>query len=411
MSAVLGKKTSAIFILFVLVISLFSLVFISPPQTVNADFLSGTYYGYGDSIMSPGFTSPAEHCFVNYMEERYGTELTDNANNWNGHSMTSVWGLANFYRMVEPENYTVEMFGVNDCKTTNWVSAIDIAQNKMAMYNLSVENSSEERYMPCITVLADPAGESGLRPWNYQCDAINSTENHFIRYSIKFAPMYDCLDSIPYNGRRDEWFDGGNYNDGYVHPDAYAHEYIMANFLWFFINGDDYTETYHAGNDTITIQANYNETIYVYPRTDWDVNDVILTCETNSSTMSFDTGFDIAGDTTIQFDILNGSFYTLTHPNIAWRYINSGTNNSNTTLQTRSFDFTNINETLYYNIEISNSSDFSSIYINITDVNETNYGVNYYEYNSSGVSYVHFNYTSDVDWGYKYYRVRAYRYE
>jgi len=402
------KRQMVLILSLILITSLFSIVFIKI-EPIRADSFDGHYNGYGDSIMSPGFTTPAETSFVKYMQQRKDPGNTSE-NNEDGHSMTSVWGLANYATHFDDMgNWMIEQFGINDCKTINWISAVDIAQNKLAMYNMSAENDSETHYLPCVHTLADPAGESGLRPWSNQCDSINATENHFVQYSVRFVPLYDCLDSDPYNGRRDSW-DGTHYYDGYVHPNQYAHEYIMANFLWFFINGDDYTETYHTGNDTITVQANYNETIYIYPRSGWDIDNIVLTCETNSTIMTFNEGVDVNGVTTIQFDILNGSYYTLQGKTVQWKYINNDVNNSNTTLKTRSFDFIKVNNSLYYNIEISNISSFTSIYINITDINETNYGVNYYEYTTGEGTYVHYNYTSDVDWGYKYYRVRAYRY-
>ena len=402
------KRFSVLLLALLLALGLFSIVFINPPEIVKADSFDGRYVGWGDSIMSPNFLDDKN--FVYWMEARFGDGSTNASIHGDVlHSKTSVWGLSNFNSFCEDMgNYYVEMFGINDCKTEEWVSAVDIAQNKMAMYNRSVANNSEDHYLPCVHTLADPA-TSG-RPWSNQCDSINATENHFVKYSVRFIPMYDCLDTVPYNGQRDS-FDSQYYGD-VVHPNTAAHKSTMSHFLWFFIDGQDYTETYHSNNDTTTIQANYNQTIYIYPEDDWDLDNVIFTCQTNDTVMTFDQGVDVNGLTTIQFDALNGSYYTISGQTTGFRYINNGVNNSNTTLKTRSFDFRKVENALYYNIEISNASSFpaGAYYINISDINNSNYGVNYYEYVSNGVTYVHFNYTSNVEWGYKYYRVRAYRY-
>jgi len=407
------KKITVMAFSVMFIVSVVSILLINVSQ-VKADAWDGNYYGYGDSIMHAGFNG--DKCFVDYMVENNDPPITKSDHNLDGNGRTSVWGLEEFSsHCTDMGNYMIEQFGVNDVKNINYISALNIAQNKMAMYNFSYENSSHTHYIPCIPTLADPTYEQGngestqWRPWTNQCDAINVTEEHFIRYSIKFCPLYDCLDSDPFNGRRDAW--SGTYYDGNVHPTAAGHV-VMGDWLWYFINDEDYTETYHSGNDTITIDADYNETIYVYPQDGWNVNNIVLTCETNDTEMTFDIGEDIEGETTIQFDILKGSYYTLTEqPVMSFRYIDNKGNNSISYNKAKPFDWIKSNNTVRYQLQVANDTGFTDIYINISNINETNYGSNYYEYTIDTVDYVHFNCTSEVNYGWKYYRVRAYKYE
>ena len=370
------KRKISIIIISLLVLSSINYFYFSFSDTAKADAFNGDYYGYGDSIMHAGFNE--NKCFVDYMvqnnDPNYPTNSSDH--NLDGNGKTTVWALENFSsHCTDMGNWIIEQFGINDVKNINYISSMDVAQNKLDMYNFSVENGSESHYMPCIYTLADPRnifGETQWRPWENQCDTINATESLFINYSIRFCPLYDCLDSEPYNGLRDEFHDGGNYNDN-VHPDAGGHV-IMGDWCWYFVNHEDFTETYHPGNDTITIDADYNETIYVYPRGDWVLDKITIYCTTNDTYINYNLGEDIHGATTIQFNTLKGSFYEI-QSSISIEFISINNAGNGTTIYTPlpTINWTSAVNTSEYWLQIDNNLDFSSPEINITNINQYNY--------------------------------------
>ena len=100
-----------------------------------------------------------------------------------------------------------------------------------------------------------------------------------------------------------------------------------------------------------------------------------------------------------------------TNSSLSINSINGQSNNSYDGDNSKTVTWNKINDTLYYNLQISNNTAFTDLTHNITDINESNYGVDYYEYISENVTYVSFNVSTSVSWGWKYYRVRAYVYE
>jgi len=93
---------------------------------------------------------------------------------------------------------------------------------------------------------------------------------------------------------------------------------------------------------------------------------------------------------------------------ISIQSINGLVNNSVTQYQNRSFNWTRVDDAVFYQLQISNSSSFESTFVNLSDINMTNYGETYY--NETG-GYVEFILPDmyNISWyGYHYYRVRAY---
>jgi len=92
---------------------------------------------------------------------------------------------------------------------------------------------------------------------------------------------------------------------------------------------------------------------------------------------------------------------------ILFQSINGKVNNSVLQDQNRAFNWTRNEIAIKYQLQISNSSTFSTTFVNLSDINEINYGVNYTE----AGDYIEFILPSQYDvtfYGSHYYRVRAY---
>jgi len=100
-------------------------------------------------------------------------------------------------------------------------------------------------------------------------------------------------------------------------------------------------------------------------------------------------------------------YFTTVANEISFIYINGNTNNSVTQNDSRTFNWTRVADATIYQLQASNYSDFSTTFINITDINEANYGVNYTEKGN----YIEFilPYQYNISWyGYHYCQVMAY---
>lgn len=88
--------------------------------------------------------------------------------------------------------------------------------------------------------------------------------------------------------------------------------------------------------------------------------------------------------------------------------INGQENNSIVKERNRTFNWTKVDNTIYYQIQIANDTLFTTPFLNLTYINETNYGV-YYTENGQYVEFL-LPYAYNISWyGYHYYRVRAYQ--
>lgn len=87
--------------------------------------------------------------------------------------------------------------------------------------------------------------------------------------------------------------------------------------------------------------------------------------------------------------------------------INDQSYNSFLTTPNRYFNWTHISGATAYNLQISNSSAFGSTFLDLSDINEVNYGVNY-TVKGRFVEFI-LPYEYNISWyGSHYYRVRAY---
>ncbi len=88
--------------------------------------------------------------------------------------------------------------------------------------------------------------------------------------------------------------------------------------------------------------------------------------------------------------------------------INNQSNNTVLSDYNRTFNWSVVNDTTYYNLQISNFSNFSNTFLNLNDINLTNYGSTNFTIKGG---YVEFILPSqyDIQWnGNHYYRIRAF---
>jgi len=225
--------------------------------------------------------------------------------NFDGSSKTSRWGLANFSSHYNASNkYFVFMFGVNDARTDSvGIPQSEYVSNMLEIYNRTLANDSIP--ILCIRTLANGIAAPGWGSHSVQVSQINAMQEACERYDIPYVKMYDAIDTHPWNGRIDD-YNPYYYNNDTAHPNVTGHK-AMAEFLWYFINGNDYTETYYASNDTTVINADYNETIYVARQNDWVWNDIKVYCTTNNTYLSWTRGYN----NTIHFHAQKGNTYLI----------------------------------------------------------------------------------------------------
>lgn len=261
------------------------------------------YYAYGDSITRAtgccGLDYDGSDSYIMQMRDKYDVNKSAD-HNFDGGGQTSTWGLNNLHMHYHPGNeYFIFMFGANDCIKGGPPPSVT-ANNLVEIYNRTYSNGSTP--ILCLQTLMSPGSVS----YSIQKLSINAIISICETYSISYVKMFDAIDSIPWNGRLDDWnsnfFSGDN-----IHPDVAGHK-EMSKFLWFFINGDDYTETYHINDDTKVVSVNYNATIYIDIRTSWNSSDIIVNCTANNTIVPHIIGYN----NTIHFSGVKGCSYVLT---------------------------------------------------------------------------------------------------
>jgi len=121
-------------------------------------------------------------------------------------------------------------------------------------------------------------------------------------------------------------------------------------------------------------------------------------------------GCGYVSDTILWFE----SNITLSHStpvsssDIGFSSVNDKGNNTFDSYTNKTFIWEQVSDTQFYNFVAANDSGFSDVWLNLSDVNDANYGVDYYEFTNASGDWVSFNYTVYPGW--KYYRVRASRY-
>ena len=287
-----------------LILVLFLIILTSAVKDCYANEFDGTYYGYGDSIMKGDHVgNPDRNVFIPLMVDLYDPNNVSERN-VDGGGKDSKWAYETFSAHCYLRNYIIETFGVND-KRHGRLSGEESAQYKLQMYNYSVEGNSESYYMPCINVLGSPYRWESMKS---QYDRIHKTEDLFNDYCIRFCPLYDAIDSDPWNGRVDNW--DYIYYDDEVHP-AINGNRLMADLLWYFIKGYDHNVSYNQTMDHLSLYVDYNETVHVDKLTDWSYDDVIVYCNTTFSLVDWEKNKDIRGNDKISIICRKGYNYTI----------------------------------------------------------------------------------------------------
>jgi hypothetical protein len=206
----------------------------------------------------------------------------------------------------------------------------------------------------------------------------------FESYSIKYVPLYDAIDTIPWNGQIDE-YDVTFYSDA-AHPNTAGHA-AMGTLLGYFIFGWDYNETYYPTNDTLIVTADYNQTIYINNSNyNFDTNLLTVTCINNNTYIPYTINIAMYGSEMIHFDVVKGNNYNL-NDKFEIKTINSQANNSVTYASIYSFVWSKYDGAEFYQLQIANDSNFNNILVELSYINELNYPV-YYTENSTSIEFI-----------------------
>ncbi|HEC82417.1 MAG TPA: hypothetical protein ENI53_00845 [Thermoplasmatales archaeon] len=315
------------------------------------------YFAYGDSITRAvqGDLSPdGMDCYIHQMNETYDP-LNTADNNMDGGGKTSFWGLDNFASHYNPSNtYFFIFFGRNDLRDADGVSETkeQYASNMLEMYNRSVENGSiTYLLLPLISLTEGYSSSPRVVTHDMEIEWITYAQQQYEKFDVKYIKLYDAIDSDPWNGRIDTHNSSYFTTDG-VHPNLSGHQ-AMAEFIWYFVSGQDYNETYYATNNTIVIDANYNETIYVSRRDNWSWNHIKVYCITNSTYVNWTQGYN----NTIHIQIKKGYRYKVYCEKNFYPFLRGIENHSwssnpaiNTTAPTFSWDWGNITNPVSYKL-------------------------------------------------------------
>lgn len=403
-------------IIIIFIISLLTVTFGFTPivQAGNDDASNeGEYYfAYGDSITAGKEINACDsghqlkEVYVSQMRRLYDySSSSDHVSSW-GDGKESDNGVNNFNTWYHSGNdYFVFMFGNNDMSQyfnfggTQYTPTY-YANNMMQMYNWTLENGSIPMLCcSCAYQYIDGDGYTHDTPSNYM-PYLNESMEIWKNNSIRFVPMWDALDNDPMNGIM-EMNDYANYNcsDSRSHC-GYAGHNAMADMLWYFIQGWDYNTTYHSGNNTMFVDADYNETIFIN-NSYWDNSTVTVEDMGTRSPITFSFQTDFYGYEVIRFDITKGSQYKISENtvflDICGEQNNSdlepygGTRWGNITIPTAEFipsisEDSQILSVEYYMVRVSNSTNFDASFLNETGLNRwfnltdpiTYYGVHYY---------------------------------
>ena len=403
------KKFFSITVSVLMLLTCFFVYFVVVSPNVKADAFNGHYYGYGDSIMIPS-GGAYETAWLSYMQIKNDPTNTS-SHNVDGGSKTSTWGLTNWATHVT--NYawmTFEAFGVND--GYQGIPATTTAQNKLDMFNLTEAQGSEDHYWVCIATLCGNTTGDLAWWWPIQLNQQNVTVALLESYSIRYIPLWDSIDLVPWDGHVQLPDKAYYYDDGPVHPNESGHQNISA-LAWFFVSGQDRTILYNAGNDTTTVAVNYNETIYVSKQAGWNWADVSVVCKNNNTEITWTQEVDWDGNPMIHFRGVKGNFYTVSDSDnptgIQFISISGGINGTIIYNSTPVFNWTIVSNASQYQLQVSTTSSFgvSDLIVNLSNINEINYPT-YYDENTTRASFILPIVNALPSYNKYYCRVRAY---
>jgi lysophospholipase L1-like esterase len=449
-----NKQILAALIFVSIIVSLISIVVMAKdygPQANNDYVNQGEYYwALGDSITAGKTTSdPQTDTYIAVMQSTYdpghsvdhvregysnvnggwsGTKswhaeppsgawkYNDDVTPWANVSATRWQQYNESYNFTNPNTYYVFMFGTNDAAVNSttyaghpgWGSYVGnqtpnkVVENLSKLYTKLEDNGSIP--VPCVMPGFRDLGDRAHTVYAYWGSYINNTIDNWSNLCIRTVPMWDALDLDTYNGRVD------NTNTGWfsdrAHPNDAGHVQ-MAALLWYFINHYDYNETYYPGNETVLIQADYNQTIFVELQSGWDYSDVTVTCLNNATEVTWTQGTHLNGTQMICFDVEKGNDYNVQYQAaIQFISIDDGVNGTRIYDSTPIFNWTIVNDTTMYHLEISTNNSFVSLIVNLTNINEYNYPVEYTA--GENISFILPNSNALPEYNVYYCRIRAY---
>jgi len=297
-----NRKVVVFFIIVVLLVCFVNVVFAYGDGDNDGEY----YWGYGDSIMrATGYdelNNDYTDCFVTVMRETYDALKSDD-HNTDGGGQASDWGLSHFASNYDSGNdYFIFMFGAND--GNDGVSISETASNMVEMYNKTLDNGTTP--ILCIMTMC---GDDHSQTYSNTRARINATEDLCETYSIPYIKLYDAIDADEWNGRpapdtggANSWLNMDYYaNEHNVHPNKDGHE-EMADFLWYFLSGNDYDTTYWGGNDTLMVDVDYNETIYIdNSYYSWSTGSLYVHCIGNNTNITYSLHTARGGSQMINF--------------------------------------------------------------------------------------------------------------
>ena len=371
------------------------------------------YLGYGDSnMMGNNCDVVAGYNTVENMQIYNDPASTSFGTGQGGQE--SDWGLSNYDSYVKGQgNYIFEEFGVNDLAHDG--TATHMRDNKWAMYAKAYSYGEEEHYFPCINQLIDPAytGTPWNRAWSeswtntqvivYERAYFNVTMDYFKSKSVDYIPLFDAIDSIPFNGRADDYDTRYSCGGGHYNMDGLSR---ISNFTWRFVTGDIYNVTWNAGGNSYSVTCNYNYTIHMNLPAGWSYDNITVLCTTNSTEIGFTEAKKIDGTDTFYIQGVNGSSYTVTNQDITVTEVNGKSSGSIVYDGTPTINWTVVSGASHYQLQIDDNSDFSSPEVNISEINQWTYPSNCIIANSV-VSFT-LSTANKISKGFYYVRVRAY---
>lgn len=295
-------------------------------DTNDAENDGSYYFGYGDSIMagnsccyndkgegtgSSGLYNFFNGSFVTRMRELYDpTSSSDHVNQPCGGNQIALpgdgdraWDYGSVWYIYDWMNwsntYFIVMIGINDYRDNQPIS--ETITGLMRVYNETMENGT-------TPVICIPMGMGDTGGWKSYFETLTEA---FRDYSVRTVPMWDAVDLSPFDGVMDN-IDTTLYAQDTpyrLHITTDGHN-VSAWWLWYWIQGWDYNTTYWATNNTMLVDADYNQTVFINCSY-WNPSHINVTYASNGTAVTNTTQNDYYGNPHIRFDVKKGEQYLI----------------------------------------------------------------------------------------------------